>query len=108
MNETSRIGLFVGFGEAGYHLAKGLRQAGIEHIAAYDIQNTAQIRQRAAETQTTLVASNADLAAASDIIFSTVNVRISRRRSVRDRSAPVIAASLRRPKLRLTRLRDNP
>ena len=71
MNETPRIG-FIGFGEAGYHLAKGLRQAGIAHIAAYDIQNTAQIRQRAAETQTALVASNANLAAASDIIFSTV------------------------------------
>ena len=71
MNETPRIG-FVGFGEAGYHLAKGLRQAGIENIAAYDIQNTAQIRQRAAETQTALVASNAALAAASDVIFSTV------------------------------------
>jgi len=71
MNETPRIG-FIGFGEAGYHLAKGLRQTGIAHIAAYDIQNTPQIRQRAAETQTALVASNADLAAASDIIFSTV------------------------------------
>lgn len=71
MNETPRIG-FIGFGEAGYHLAKGLRQAGIAHIAAYDIQNTPQIRQRAAETQTALAASNADLAAASDIIFSTV------------------------------------
>ena len=71
MNETPRIG-FIGFGEVGYHLAKGLRQTGIAHIAAYDIQNTPQIRQRAAETQTALVASNADLAAASDIIFSTV------------------------------------
>ena len=71
MNETPRIG-FIGFGEAGYHLAKGLRQAGIEHIAAYDIQSTPQIRQRAAESQTALAASNADLAAASDIIFSTV------------------------------------
>jgi len=71
MNETPRIG-FIGFGEAGYHLAKGLRQTGIAHIAAYDIQNTPQIRQRAAETQTALAASNADLAAASDIIFSTV------------------------------------
>jgi 3-hydroxyisobutyrate dehydrogenase len=66
-----RIG-FIGFGEAGYHLAKGLRQSGIEQIAAYDIQSTEQIRQRATETQTTLAASNADLAAASDIIFSTV------------------------------------
>lgn len=71
MTQIPRLG-FIGFGEAGYHLAKGLRQAGIQHISAYDIQNTAQIRQRATETQTALVASNADLAAASDIIFSTV------------------------------------
>jgi 3-hydroxyisobutyrate dehydrogenase-like beta-hydroxyacid dehydrogenase len=71
VNTTPRIG-FIGFGEAGYHLAKGLRQAGIEHIAAYDIQSTDQIRQRATETQTALAASNAGLAAASDIIFSTV------------------------------------
>jgi len=71
VNTTPRIG-FIGFGEAGYHLAKGLRQAGIEHIAAYDIQSTDQIRQRAAETRTALAASNAGLAAASDIIFSTV------------------------------------
>ena len=71
MSNTPRIG-FVGFGEAGYHLAKGLRQAGIEHIAAYDIQDTELIRQRASETQTALVASNAELAAASDIVFSTV------------------------------------
>ena len=58
MNTTPRIG-FIGFGEAGYHLAKGLRQAGIEDIAAYDIQSTDQIRQRAAETRTALAASNA-------------------------------------------------
>jgi 3-hydroxyisobutyrate dehydrogenase-like beta-hydroxyacid dehydrogenase len=71
VNQTPRIG-FVGFGEAGYHLAKGLRQAGIEKIAAYDIQDTELIRGRAKETQTALMASNAELAAASDIIFSTV------------------------------------
>jgi len=63
---------FVGFGEAGYHLAKGLRQAGIEHIAAYDIRVTDTIRERASATQTVLLASNFELAAASDIVFSTV------------------------------------
>ncbi len=71
MNTPPKIG-FIGFGEAGYHLAKGLRPAGIEQITAYDIQNTPQIRQRAAETQTSLVTSNANLAVASDVIFSTV------------------------------------
>jgi 3-hydroxyisobutyrate dehydrogenase-like beta-hydroxyacid dehydrogenase len=71
VSKIPRIG-FVGFGEAGYHLAKGLRQAGIEDIAAFDIQDTELIRQRAQETRTALQASNAGLAAASDIILSTV------------------------------------
>ena len=66
-----RIG-FVGFGEAGYHLAKGLRTAGVEYIAAFDIADSTLIRARAEETGTILCPSNADLAAASDIIFSTV------------------------------------
>jgi len=66
-----RIG-FVGFGEAGSHLAKGLRGAGVTQITAYDIQSTDLIYRRAEETETTLVKSNAELAAASDIIFSTV------------------------------------
>ena len=30
-----RVG-FLGFGEAGYRLAKGLRSAGLEQIAVYD------------------------------------------------------------------------
>jgi len=71
MNAIPRIG-FVGFGEAGYHLAKGLRGAGVEQISAYDVQNTELIRQRAGETQTALCGSNAELGAASDIILSTV------------------------------------
>ncbi len=71
MTNIPRIG-FIGFGEAGYHLAKGLRPAGIEHLAAFDIASTGLIRGRAQETQTVLQSSNAELAAASDIIFSTV------------------------------------
>ena len=101
-----RIG-FIGFGEAGYHLAKGLRQSGIEHIAAYDIQSTPQIRQRAADTQTTLTASNAGLAAASDIIFSTVTAN---QPAPPASSAPLptfIAPSLRQPKLRLPGLKQS-
>lgn len=71
-----RIG-FVGFGEAGFHIAKGLRSAGIVDICAFDINTNTpmlgdKIRARAAETQTQLVGSNAELTAASDIILSTV------------------------------------
>jgi 3-hydroxyisobutyrate dehydrogenase-like beta-hydroxyacid dehydrogenase len=71
VNQIPRIG-FVGFGEAGFHLAKGLRQAGMDHIAAFDIADTPLIRQRARETRTPLLGSNVELAQASDIIFSAV------------------------------------
>src|SRR5580692_10914397 len=76
MNNHPRIG-FVGFGEAGFHIGGGLRGAGIDGIAAFDINADTpglgeKIRQRAAETGTRLVGSNAELTAASDIIISTV------------------------------------
>jgi 3-hydroxyisobutyrate dehydrogenase-like beta-hydroxyacid dehydrogenase len=68
---------FIGFGEAGFTIANGLRSAGIERITAYDIATDSpdrgpQIRARADESRTTLVASSAALTAASDILFSTV------------------------------------
>lgn len=71
-----RIG-FVGFGEAGYHLAKGLRGAGLVHINAFDINaHTAgrgeKIRQCAAEIDVLLCESNAQLAAGCDVLLSTV------------------------------------
>ena len=66
-----RIG-FVGFGEAGYHIAKGLRQAGIESLAAFDIKVTDQVRQRAQETETNLLATNQQLAESCDIMMSVV------------------------------------
>jgi len=63
---------FVGFGEAGYHIAKGLRGAGLAQTFAFDIDNGDRIRSRASETRTELTDSNAALAAACDIIFSAV------------------------------------
>ena len=76
MNNELRIG-FVGFGEAGYHLARGLRGAGPAHICAFDIHTQTpgrgeKIRQRARETEVTLCESPAELAAACDVICSTV------------------------------------
>jgi 3-hydroxyisobutyrate dehydrogenase-like beta-hydroxyacid dehydrogenase len=76
MTPNPRIG-FIGFGEAGFHIAAGLRNAGISEIAAYDINTRTpdlgeKIRQRAQETETRLVDSNAALADSSDIVFSTV------------------------------------
>src|SRR5580700_4554730 len=76
MNNHPRIG-FVGFGEAGFHIARGLRGAGIDGIAAFDIHTDTPgrgeiIHRRAAETRTRLVASNAALTEAADIVISTV------------------------------------
>ena len=71
MTDSPRIG-FVGFGEAGFHLVRGLRSAGIAQISAYDINVTDLVRERASKAPVTLVTSNAELADASDIIFSTV------------------------------------
>jgi 3-hydroxyisobutyrate dehydrogenase-like beta-hydroxyacid dehydrogenase len=76
MQKYPRIG-FVGFGEAGFHIAKGLREAGVERLAAYDINAQTpklgeRIRQRADETGTELAASSQSLASASDVILCVV------------------------------------
>ena len=64
MPVTPAVG-FVGFGEAGSTIARGLRSAGVDRIVAYDIQSkTSDIA--------TVVGSPQELAASSDIIFSTV------------------------------------
>jgi 3-hydroxyisobutyrate dehydrogenase-like beta-hydroxyacid dehydrogenase len=66
-----RIG-FVGFGEAGYHIAKGLRGAGLAQTFAYDIDTGERVHAQAVESRTELVKSNAALAAACDVIFCAV------------------------------------
>jgi 3-hydroxyisobutyrate dehydrogenase-like beta-hydroxyacid dehydrogenase len=68
---------FVGFGEAGYHLAKGLRDAGLSQVFAFDINTDApklgeKIRARAKETGAMLVDSNAALAEAAPVIIAAV------------------------------------
>ena len=67
---------FLGFGEAGFHLARGLRRAGAPPLMAYDInadRGTAgeRIRARAFETGTRLLATPHALAGAR-IILSVV------------------------------------
>jgi 3-hydroxyisobutyrate dehydrogenase-like beta-hydroxyacid dehydrogenase len=66
-----RIG-FVGFGEAAYHIAKGLRQPGISSISAFDINVTEKLRQRAQDAGTRLVDTNQELAESCDIMLSAV------------------------------------
>ena len=68
---------FVGFGEAGFHLARGLRRAGAPPLIAFDINanhGTAgeRIRVRAAETGTRLVETPQALAHGAAVILSVV------------------------------------
>jgi len=63
---------FIGFGEAGSTIARGLRSGGIERIFAYDIKSDPLIADRAREAQATLVDSSSDLADACTLLFSTV------------------------------------
>jgi 3-hydroxyisobutyrate dehydrogenase-like beta-hydroxyacid dehydrogenase len=84
---------FIGFGEAGYHIARGLREAGLLNIAAYDInaQTAAhgeKIQQRATTSGVTLVASNAELAERCDILLSTVTA--NRAREAAEQTAPYL------------------
>lgn len=76
MGQSRTIG-FVGFGEAAFHLAKGLCGAGMTPCVAFDIHTRTlgrgeKIERRARETETRLVESNAELAGAVEWIFSTV------------------------------------
>jgi 3-hydroxyisobutyrate dehydrogenase-like beta-hydroxyacid dehydrogenase len=63
---------FLGFGEAGFHIAKGLRSAGATNLFAFDIDTSDRVRKRADEAEVPLLSSNAALADASEIIFSVV------------------------------------
>jgi 3-hydroxyisobutyrate dehydrogenase-like beta-hydroxyacid dehydrogenase len=68
---------FLGFGEAGFHLARGLRRAGAPPLIAFDIKayhdaGGERIRARAAETSTHLVESPRMLAREARVILSVV------------------------------------
>jgi 3-hydroxyisobutyrate dehydrogenase-like beta-hydroxyacid dehydrogenase len=68
---------FVGFGEAAFHLAKGLREAGVRRTIAFDIHMHTprlgeKIQARARETRTDLVEFSAAVAAGSPVIISAV------------------------------------
>ncbi len=76
MTNDNPIG-FIGFGEAGFHIARGLRGEGAEQLFAYDINTRTprlgdRIQERAKASYVTLLESNASIAAACDILFSTV------------------------------------
>ena len=70
MDHELTIG-FVGFGEAGSNIAKGLKSAGVTRIAAFDIDPD-RVRRNSEETGTPLLSSNRELAESARILFSTV------------------------------------
>lgn len=71
---TPRLGI-IGFGEVGYYTAKGLHEAGLQEISAYNSGRRhrppypAVYQQRAAEVGVTLVDSLRELAEASEFIL---------------------------------------
>jgi 3-hydroxyisobutyrate dehydrogenase-like beta-hydroxyacid dehydrogenase len=68
---------FIGFGEAAYHIAKGLLAEGVEQIFAFDINSNRpklgqKIQDRARTTNTQLMDSPEALAKAANVIISAV------------------------------------
>jgi len=93
MNNEMKIG-FIGFGEAGFHIARGLRGAGVSGVCAYDINACApglgeKIQRRAGEAEVRLLESNAELAA-SDILLSTVTA--NRGMEAAEQTAPFLSS----------------
>src|SRR5215210_7426299 len=67
---------FIGFGEAGQAIASGLREAGVEHIAAWDIlfsgDRGSALKQAGQKIGARLASSAGEAVANSDIIISAV------------------------------------
>ena len=72
---------FIGFGEAGQAIASGLREAGVERIATWDIlfpkDEGARLKQAGEKMGARLASSAADAVANSDIIVSAVTAASS-------------------------------
>jgi 3-hydroxyisobutyrate dehydrogenase-like beta-hydroxyacid dehydrogenase len=80
---------FVGFGEAGSHIAKGLKSAGLSRIFGFDIAPE-KVRHRATDAGVPLVSSNRELADSAEILFSTVTC--ARAKEAAEQTAPFLKA----------------
>jgi 3-hydroxyisobutyrate dehydrogenase-like beta-hydroxyacid dehydrogenase len=80
IRNTPRL-CFIGFGEAGQAIASGLREAGVESIAAWDIlfpkDEGAELKQAGEAIGARLATSAADAVANSDIIVAAVTAASS-------------------------------
>jgi 3-hydroxyisobutyrate dehydrogenase-like beta-hydroxyacid dehydrogenase len=77
----SKLG-FIGFGEAAFNIAKGLRKEGLEGILAYDklwnVEPQSElIGKRAAEAGVTLAPSFKELVESCDVVVSAVSANLS-------------------------------
>jgi 3-hydroxyisobutyrate dehydrogenase-like beta-hydroxyacid dehydrogenase len=81
MNSNKPRLCFIGFGEAGQAIASGLREAGVESIAAWDIlfpkDEGARLKQAGEKMGARLASSAADAVANSDIIVAAVTASSS-------------------------------
>ena len=77
---TPRVS-FIGFGEAGQAIASGLREAGIERVAAWDIlfpqPDGARLKAAGEQMGVRLASSAADAAADTDVLISAVTAASS-------------------------------
>src|SRR5215831_7751367 len=80
---------FVGFGEAGSQIAKGLKSAGLSRIFAFDIAPD-KVGHRAQDVGVPLVSSNRELADSVEILFSTVTC--ARAKEAAEQTAPFLKA----------------
>jgi 3-hydroxyisobutyrate dehydrogenase-like beta-hydroxyacid dehydrogenase len=77
---------FVGFGEAAFHIAKGLQLA----VTAFDVQVDDKMRRRAQEARARLVESNRELAESCDIMMSAVTA--NQALNAAEQNAPFLTA----------------
>lgn len=81
LSANPRIG-FIGFGEVGFHISYGLRQAGVGQILAFDRnladpEKSDKLRQRAETAGVKLVPTLDDLTAQSELIVSAVTAKVA-------------------------------
>jgi 3-hydroxyisobutyrate dehydrogenase-like beta-hydroxyacid dehydrogenase len=86
---------FIGFGEAAFWIARGLREQGVTEIVAYDLHTGTPkrgeiIRERAAETGTRLLPTLAETPRACEVIISAVTA--SEAQTVGEQAAPHLEA----------------
>ena len=86
--ESNEISVgFIGFGEAGSNIAKGLKSAGLTQIFAFDI-DPERVKSNVEATRTPLLASNRELADSARILFSTVTC--ARAKEAAEQTAPFL------------------